>query len=418
MKIVRMTAENFKRLVAVEITPEGNTVLITGKNGAGKSSVLDAIVSVLCGKKYHPKKPIRDGEDHAEATIETENWIIKRTFTASGGGQLTVLNKDGMKGTSPQALLDKIVGQIAFDPMLFIRMGDTVAGEREQLATVMRLAKLDFSDIDAEATSLKEQRSDVRKMKEHYEHEAGRITVPDGTPEKEVSVSELAAELQKATEFNANQAKVQDKVVSLRGSVAEFERTIKIQEQELEDLKQELEANKAEKKMIAEALALTEQLIEPLTDTSEITERMGEVEAVNDDVRRKRHKAQYLANAETEADKWRDLGQEMKALDAERALRLSNAKMPIEGMSVTEEGVIIDGIPLSQVNDAKKLEVGMAIAMAENPELRVILMKGNDLDEDSLAMVSKMAADKDFMVWIERIEGEGGIIIEDGSVKK
>jgi hypothetical protein len=36
MKIVKLTAENYKRLSAVEITPDGNTVLITGKNESGK----------------------------------------------------------------------------------------------------------------------------------------------------------------------------------------------------------------------------------------------------------------------------------------------------------------------------------------------------------------------------------------------
>ena len=39
MKIIRLSAENVKRLVAVEIEPTGNLVEITGKNGAGKTSV-------------------------------------------------------------------------------------------------------------------------------------------------------------------------------------------------------------------------------------------------------------------------------------------------------------------------------------------------------------------------------------------
>ena len=47
MKIVKLTAENFKRLEAVEITPDGNTVLISGRNGQGKSSVLDSILAAL-----------------------------------------------------------------------------------------------------------------------------------------------------------------------------------------------------------------------------------------------------------------------------------------------------------------------------------------------------------------------------------
>jgi len=93
--------------------------------------------------------------------------------------------------------------------------------------------------------------------------------------------------------------------------------------------------------------------------------------------------------------------------------------MPLPGLSVTEDCVVYEGIPLSQVNDAKKLEIGMGIAMAENPELRVIRMKGNDLDDNSLEIVSKMAQEKDYQLWIERWSGgEGGIVIEEGSVKQ
>ena len=36
MKIIKLVAENLKRLTAVEITPTGNVVEITGKNSAGK----------------------------------------------------------------------------------------------------------------------------------------------------------------------------------------------------------------------------------------------------------------------------------------------------------------------------------------------------------------------------------------------
>lgn len=42
MKIISLIAENVKRLVAVEIKPDGNMVVISGKNGAGKTSAADA----------------------------------------------------------------------------------------------------------------------------------------------------------------------------------------------------------------------------------------------------------------------------------------------------------------------------------------------------------------------------------------
>jgi hypothetical protein len=33
MKIIKLKAENIKKLIAIEITPQGNVVKITGKNG-------------------------------------------------------------------------------------------------------------------------------------------------------------------------------------------------------------------------------------------------------------------------------------------------------------------------------------------------------------------------------------------------
>jgi DNA polymerase III epsilon subunit-like protein len=49
MKIVKLTAENVKRLRAVEITPDDTVQIVTGRNAQGKTSVLDAIWLALCG---------------------------------------------------------------------------------------------------------------------------------------------------------------------------------------------------------------------------------------------------------------------------------------------------------------------------------------------------------------------------------
>jgi recombinational DNA repair ATPase RecF len=44
-KIVRLESTNYKRLKAVEIAPDpdGNLVIVAGKNGQGKTSILDSI---------------------------------------------------------------------------------------------------------------------------------------------------------------------------------------------------------------------------------------------------------------------------------------------------------------------------------------------------------------------------------------
>jgi DNA repair exonuclease SbcCD ATPase subunit len=61
MRILRLEADNIKRVKAVDITPEGNVVIISGKNGAGKSSTIDTIwlaLSYRAASKSNPN-PLR-----------------------------------------------------------------------------------------------------------------------------------------------------------------------------------------------------------------------------------------------------------------------------------------------------------------------------------------------------------------------
>ncbi|MFA6325418.1 MAG: AAA family ATPase, partial [Candidatus Paceibacterota bacterium] len=64
MKIIQLKSSNIKRLKAIEldIDEKQNIVMITGKNGQGKTSILDSIWYALGGKKAVQDKPIRDGE--------------------------------------------------------------------------------------------------------------------------------------------------------------------------------------------------------------------------------------------------------------------------------------------------------------------------------------------------------------------
>src|SRR5260370_406895 len=65
MRIIKLSAENIKKLKAVEISPGGAVVEITGPNGSGKSSVLDAIFYALAGTADIPSAVVRKGSDRA-----------------------------------------------------------------------------------------------------------------------------------------------------------------------------------------------------------------------------------------------------------------------------------------------------------------------------------------------------------------
>src|SRR3546814_446991 len=87
--IVQLQSENVKRLKAVSITPSGRIVEVTGKNGNGKSSVLDSIFYALAGTKEIPSQPIRKGESKAVTEIDIGGLTIRRTFKHQDDGSFT-----------------------------------------------------------------------------------------------------------------------------------------------------------------------------------------------------------------------------------------------------------------------------------------------------------------------------------------
>jgi hypothetical protein len=114
----------------------------------------------------------------------------------------------------------------------------------------------------------------------------------------------------------------------------------------------------------------------------------------------------------------------MAEREAQRKAALAKARMPIEGLAfgVDDAGkatVLFNGQPFEQASTAEQIRASTAIAMAGNPQLRVLRIKdGSLLDEDSMALVAEMAAAEDFQLWVEVVRGDGvGIIMEDGAVK-
>src|ERR1700685_2299474 len=70
LRIYELRAENFKRLSAITIRPDGSVIVISGRNGQGKTSAIDAIAVAIGGKKAAPAEPIRKGQDKAEINLD------------------------------------------------------------------------------------------------------------------------------------------------------------------------------------------------------------------------------------------------------------------------------------------------------------------------------------------------------------
>lgn len=432
--IIRLTSENVKRLKAVEITPSGNIVVIGGDNGQGKTSVLDSIMMALGGASTIPVKPVRDGEKKAKIVVELDNGlVVTRKFTAAGGTELTVTGADGNKFSSPQSMLDALVGRLSFDPLEFMRQD-----ARKQSETLRTLVGLDFTELDQQRERLYVERTVVGRNQRSAENRlAGRRPTTEALPAEEVSAQVIMDEQSAAAAKNSANAKSRQAASDLKLK-AEFARSKEQQQkqavdrlaEEIAEMQKRLAAgNDAWEKLKLEAdqkeseanAATTEADALKDIDMRQFHNRLDEIETTNRKIREQREIRAAKEEVETHTRKAENLTSQIEEIDQKKRAALSSAAYPIDGLKITPEGAVeFNGIPISQVSGAEQLRVSVAIGLALNPKLKVLLIRdGSLLDEKSLAMVSEMATAAEAQVWIEMVskdKGKCSVIIQDGEV--
>lgn len=426
MTIIKLEASNVKRLRAVTITPQGSAVLIGGKNAQGKSSVLDAIAYALGGKDTIPTEPIRRGEKSASIVLETQEIVVTRKFT-SKGSTLEVTNKDGMVFPSPQAVLDKLCSKVAFDPLAFVRLGDTPAGRREQLRQLRDLVGMDTSALDAERAAVFSKRTEVNRQvaAQHAVFSA----LPSNGPAP-VDVGELLERMQDMEAANAKADRAAREADKAEAAAVQAEARLSDAVESVRRIEAELAKAKAEVESARVALQAADVAAEsaqaaakaaPRFDLTPIRNQIRDSDIVNAEAakvaRRKIEEQKHAALAE-QAER---LTAQIAKLDADRTALITGAKMPIPGLGFSESEVTLGGIPLSQSSSAEQLRVGLAIAIAANPNMKVMLIRdGSLLDEDSLRLVEESAKAAGAQVWVEMVgrDGQCSVVIEDGAVKE
>lgn len=407
MRIVKLTAENVKRLRAVEIEPDGTVQVVTGRNAQGKSSVLDAMWLALGGgaASRQTARPIRDGEDHASVTLDLGDLVVTRTWTGDRT-TLTVTNAEGTKHRSPQAVLDALVGRLSFDPLAFTHLSD-----REQVAALLDLVTLpfDLADLDQQRAAAYEERTLIgRELRQAEGHLAALPEPAESTPDAEVSPVALFAELRAA----------QDQI----GEHERAWRAVEVAQSAREAAQVALTT--AQRALVAaqndegRAVAAVRALPEP-PDTSDVEDRITTVDEVNTAVRAKAERARASAVVAEHRARYDAETARLAAFDREKAAGLAAAEFPIDGLGFDAGGVTYRGVPFAQASSAEQIRVSLAMAMALNPKLRVVrILDGSLLDADNLALIAQMARERDYQVWIERVSdtAETAVVIEDGQV--
>lgn len=427
MKMLKLIAENVKRLKAVTVEPrEKGLTVVAGKNAAGKTSVLDCIMIALGGERVIPSKPVRRGEDQATVELDLGEYIVRRTMTADGGGQLVVRDKDLKRQQSPQAILDGLFGPLSFDPLAFVKQKPA-----ERTATLSQLLGLDFSKEDDEIAAIYQERTIVNREGKTLQAQLDGLPEYPDAPKEEIDQRAISDEQMRAFEVNKKNAE-QRRQAEAAERVADADRkTSSNLATDVDRLRKQLmdaEADLAEAKKMADQSSRTaERLGEEVkklvdVDLAPFAKRISEANDINRKVRTNVARAQVREKWKVKNKESEDLSKKITDLERQKRRRVTETKFPVEGLSLSDtKEVEFNGIPFEQVNTADQLRISVAISAAMNPKLRLILVRqGNDLDDDNLALLDQLAVDNDMQVILERVSptGESCVIIEDGMVKQ
>lgn len=410
--LIQLGIEGFKKIPAalIEIGDGPGMTLITGANGNGKSSVLDAIAALLNGAGELPPNPIHEGSEKAVIRGQLGDLIVTRTINRKEGGKFTsslkVESADGARYGSPQDVLNGFLGSFAFNPLRFLTLPS-----KEQYLSMRRFVQgIDFELMERQHKGDFDKRTDVNREAKRLKAVAEAIAFPSDTPKVKVSEDRLTRELEEA---GRNNAASETAVAELRALDRELEenyrRILSLQDEERR-LRERCDAIGKEKSVL---------VIPDRIDTSQLRRLLTNARKTNDavDLRKRREEADTMAAAEEAKSValTRSIEDRIKAIND----AIEATEMPYPGLTLKDGMVMLAGQPFEQASSAEQLRASIGIAMAENPQMRTILVReGSLMDSKSLAIVEDMARTRAYQIIVEKVDETSaiGVVMIDGMV--
>lgn len=414
-RLVEVRAHNVKALKAVAIRIDGKPVFkISGRNGQGKSSVLDAVAMAIAGPAAFPEKPIRAGESEAEIFLDfTDLKLTRKIFAKEDGKGVTHTLKldfrDGKKPKEKQTVLDALRGSpIADDPLEFATLKP-----KERFDLLKQLVPdFDFESHAESRRELFEERTQVGRDRDRAIGAASSIEVPADAPLDVPDASELVEKIEAIRQRNSAIARAR----SIREAEAD----------EIDRMRDELETLGARIRELNTKIAEKEQALadcKPLPDEEDVgpvQEQLRNISHLQALATRRREKVQREAEAKGLSSKYDLLTSEIADLDKQKVDAIANAKLPIPALTFGDGDILLDGLPFDQASTARKIRVSTALLMALKPELRVLLVReGSLLDDDAREALEADAKEHGFVVLMECVGDDvdgGGVVIENGEV--
>lgn len=419
--IGRLEIKNYGIIKSINLALDKNLLIIGGGNSQGKTSVLRAIHTCIVGKRAVEGKgsPVRDGEAEGSVFLDLGDLEILRRFDAKDRFEVT-MKRDGKAVTSKvQDRLDALCSKMTFDPSF---LWDSKVDEKTRAKMLLEAAGVDFSDLEAKRAEFYAERTETGREIARLKGALDKYPLDFDAPDSPVDVSELTEIYHRHITANTERQRALDNIANRNLQYEQFKRelaTIRAEIKRLQENEQRILTTGKAHKLQTDALAAEAEAM-PQYDPDQYRDQITNAAAHNKAYEAGLQRAEFgkaLKEAEREQS---DLTREIAAIDHDKQSRLAAAKLPLEGLAATEEGITLHGYPISRASGRDRLTVALSIAFANcDPDFPLVCCDGGEqFDVEWLPHIEKMAQEAGVVLILTRVakDAQCTVIMQNGEV--
>ena len=402
MNIQKIKIANLLGIEDLEFDP-GKFTLIEGRNGSGKTSILESIKHALNGG--HDARLLRNGSDKGEIVLVLDDGVQLTKTVTPNKSDVKIFDKEGNRINKPQTYIDKLVDILSVNPVQFLTADKKNRVNYLLEAIPMKLTK-DHLEKSLNGMSGRVQ-DDLnghalevigRIYKQFYDERTG---INRALKEKTATMTQLK---ESVSDFNYSPTEITEKLKSLENKKGEMEskkslfleqavhhRMKKLDDEEerfqeeINKLRFEHEENKQEihnhfdiqktgiqskfderyLPLLSELTLLQEQ--QKQYASHEKTREL--VEQFHSECQKLKEESEKLSGALTGLDNLK-----------ENLLR----ELPIQGLAIKEGEIYCKDIVFDKLNTAEQVKIAVEVAKLRANELGIICVDGIErLDKDT-----------------------------------
>lgn len=439
MKTTRIKIRNLFGITETEL--DGRSVELTGSNGVGKTSVIDALRYALTNKSDR-NIIVRQGEKEGEILIETDTGLSIDRKKRTEQSDYKSVKENGREIMAPENFLKQLFTPLQLDPVAF-----TLMDEKSKNRAILDLIEFDWdlsfinekfgevpswvnyeqnilevlSDMQSENGEWFKERQNVNRdirnkqafiediakdIPENYQADKWESYDLGAAYKKLEQMKEINSRIERAKLFRSSYdnklRKLEaDKMIEVTSAekaiaaerealLADIERMkaqIKANEDKLTGLSGTLEDKKAlaetrfesaKTKLDADMSVADEYMDKQPVDCSELQEEVS----VAEDMRRHLNEYKRMKDMQNELEELKKSSDEYtRKIELARTLPgiiLETAKIPIEGFTVENGIPLIHGLPVANLSEGEQLSLCVDVAISKPNGLQIILIDGTE----------------------------------------